>query len=245
MTRTPENDMKIAEPRLAASILLVRDAPSGLEVLMQERPKTMSFAAGAFVFPGGKVDKKDYGCLPDNDDQASRVAAIRELYEEAGILLGLNIHCKKSGDFDCLKQDIDLGAVTSNLVPFARWVTPTVIPKRFDTTFYLTSDKAGQDVIGHDEETMQSLWVRPSAILHEWEQGAVPLMFPTRLNLLKLSKWNSVKEAMQESAKMKIYTVQPELTKIDGVRTVKIPEEAGYGVTHASQMEMSIEGPKN
>lgn len=205
-------------PLPAASILLIRDTSNGLEVLMQERPKTMAFAPGAFVFPGGKVEESDNG---EGEHGAFKAAAVREVHEEAGVRL-----------------DPD------GLVLFAHWVTPEVVSLRFDTYFYLAHDKHNQEIVPCAIETVSTHWVSPAAILRDWEDERVPLMFPTRLNLIKLARWDTVEEAMKAAIITPVFTVKLELKVVDGVRTATIPKEAGYGVTHASQLEMSIEASK-
>ena len=236
-------------PIPSASVLLIRDTSAGLEVLMQERPETMKFAPGAFVFPGGKVDSVDDTYPADIKDAALRVSAIRELYEEAGVLLAdvlpsnFSRHDKPE-DFmaDVLGKKITLAL--SDLVLFANWVTPEVVPMRFDTYFYLAHDEHGQEVVPDVSETVSTHWVRPLQMLSDWEDDQVPLMFPTRLNLIKLARWDTVHSAMEGAAALPVLSVLPSLTVVDGLRTVAIPKEAGYGVTMASQREMGIEGPK-
>lgn len=240
---------KPVEPLPSASILLVRDTSAGLEVLMQERPKTMAFAPGAFVFPGGKLDAVDDSYPADMDDAALRVSAIRELYEEAGVLLcdllppNFARHDKPE-DFmaDVLGEKVSLAL--DDLVLFANWITPEVVPRRFDTYFYLAHDKHQQEVVPDMGETVSTHWVQPLKMLSDWEDDQVPLMFPTRLNLIKLARWNTVIDAMEGAAALPVFSVLPSLAVVDGLRTVAIPEEAGYGVTTASQREMGVEVPK-
>lgn len=237
------------KPIPSASILLVRDSRAGLEVLMQERPKTMKFAPGAFVFPGGKVDRIDASYPADAEDAALRVSAIRELYEEAGVLLcdRLPSNFARHDTPEDFMADIMATKTTlclSDLVLFANWVTPEVVPMRYDTYFYLAHDKHTQAVVPDMNETVSTHWVNPHKMLNEWEDDQVPLMFPTRLNLVKLARWNTVTEAMEAAAALPVSSVLPSLTVVDGLRTVSIPKEAGYGVTTASQREMGVEAPK-
>lgn len=239
----------MAEPAMplpAASILLVRDTENGLEVLMQERPKTMSFAPGAFVFPGGKVDAADSLYPTTYKDGALRVSAIRELYEEAGVLLAEQMQGKPDAhetahEFIINVNSSKLALALDSLVFFAHWVTPEVMPKRFDTHFYLAHDIHSQTVAPSASETVSTHWLRPGEVLRGWEEEKLPLMFPTRLNLMKLARWNTVKEALECATSLPVYRVLPSLSSADGVRTVSIPDAAGYGVTHASQREMSVE----
>ncbi len=241
--------LKPVKPVPSASILLVRDTKSGLEVLMQERPKTMSFAPGAYVFPGGKMDSVDKNYPSDMEDSALRVSAIRELYEEAGVLLAdilpsNFVRHDKPEDFIADILDRQTMLSLDDLVLFANWVTPEMVSRRFDTHFYLARDKHEQEVIPDMGETVSSHWIRPLKMLSDWEEDQVPLMFPTRLNLIKLTRWDTVADAMKGSIATPVFRVMPSLSVVDGLRTVAIPEEAGYGVTTASQREMGIEAPK-
>ena len=188
----------------AASIILVRDGKAGLEVLMTERAKTMRFAPGAFVFPGGKVDKSDeqnwrwQGITTGRGvfrDFALRVAALRELYEEAGILQINHVRraCLVTGlPFSDLVRYSGGKLDIAGMVPFAHWVTPEPMPRRFDTHFYIAAHN-GQ-VAKHDgTEAISLRWVCPRRLLQDWEDDRVPLMFPTRLNLTKLAPVRSRK----------------------------------------------------
>ena len=237
------------KPIPSASILLVRDSRAGLEVLMQERPTTMKFAPGAFVFPGGKVDEIDASYPAEAEDAALRVSAIRELYEEAGVLLcdrlpsGFARHDTPE-DFMADIVDTKTTLCVNDLVLFANWVTPEMAPMRYDTYFYLAHDRHGQTVVPDMNETVSTHWVNPIQMLSEWEEDQVPLMFPTRLNLVKLARWKTVSEAIEEATAMPVYSVLPSLTVVDGLTTVSIPKEAGYGVTTASEREIGIEAPK-
>jgi 8-oxo-dGTP pyrophosphatase MutT (NUDIX family) len=147
-------------PRLAATLLLLRDGGDGLEVLMVSRHEEAGFAAGALVFPGGKVDPVDAALAaccppaPDLDETALvlRIAAIRETFEECGILLArgngalltaellaalLTRHGNADAGFAALVAAAGLELATDHLVPYAHWITPVDRPKRFDTHFFL------------------------------------------------------------------------------------------------------------
>lgn len=237
------------KPIPSASILLVRDTRGGLEVLMQERPETMKFAPGAFVFPGGKVDGIDASYPAEVEDAALRVSAIRELYEEAGVLLcdRLPSDFARHDNPEDFMADImatKTALCLNDLVLFANWVTPEMAPMRYDTYFYLAHDKHGQTVVPDMNETVSTHWVNPLQMLSDWEEDQVPLMFPTRLNLVKLARWKTVSEAMEAATALPVFSVLPSLAVVDGLRTVTIPKEAGYGVTTASEREIGVEVPK-
>lgn len=246
-------DGKIATPLPAASILLVRDGTTGLEVLMMERAKTMRFAPGAFVFPGGKVDQEDgdlewwagkTNASTCAEDFSCRVAVLRELYEEASVLLTQNSN--KQPDVTRLFTDhfsedniLDI----EGLVPFAHWVTPETMPRRFDTYFYLAAHN-GQKAVHDGDEAVSLRWVGPKKLLEDWGDDQVPLMFPTRLNLIKLARATTVKEALQQARETEVVRTMPTLGRdADGV-SVFIDEASGYGVTRATEKELRIERPK-
>lgn len=222
---------------------------------MIERAKTMRFAPGAFVFPGGKVDKEDgqrwrwqrYLAEPRAfiRDFSYRIAAARELYEEVDILLGdIDPKLRVSGklDFATMLKRTNARLELAQMVPFAHWVTPEVIPRRFDTYFYLAAD--ADHVEQHDgEEAVSSQWVKPREILEEWAAERVPLMFPTRLNLMKLARSSTVAAAMQATRQAPIVTTLPKLQHtVDGVK-LSIPPETGFGVTNATEFELNVEAP--
>ena len=131
-------------PRLAASLILLRDAAAGPEVLMVERTGSASYAAGKFVFPGGTVDAADAAL--SGPEAALRVAAIRETYEECGLLLAepAPVRSGLDQDFATLVQRTGCALATQSLVPFAHWITPPHLPKRFDTHFFLAPAPADQ-----------------------------------------------------------------------------------------------------
>lgn len=250
-----EHPKKIAPAEPASSLLLIRDGRGGLEVLMIERAKTMRFAPGAFVFPGGKVDKEDgqrwrwqrYLSNPRARlrDLSFRIAAARELYEEVDILLGdINPALRVSGklDFETMLKRTNARLELADMVPFAHWVTPETIPRRFDTYFYLTAD--ADHVEQHDgEEAVSSCWVKPREILEEWAAENVPLMFPTRLNLMKLARSSTVAAALQATRQAPIVTTLPKIRHtVDGVQ-LSIPPETGFGVTNATEFELNVERP--
>ncbi|RMF11316.1 MAG: NUDIX domain-containing protein [Alphaproteobacteria bacterium] len=266
----------VAPARPAASVLVVRDGGEGLEVLVVLRSRAMRFAGGMLVFPGGRVDAADAGARlacrqhPRRAlkiaERAFRFAAIREAFEEAGLLLGAR-HGNARAVGEALRRRIErrhrarllsggLSFVTlaereglrfdlGTLVPFAHWVTPWESPKRFDTRFYLAPAPAGQraGLIDAIENTHLS-WRRPTEILEAWQAGEQPLMFPTRLNLMKLARARTVEEALAFARRTPIHCVRPEIVgpKGEGRRLV-IPESAGFGVCEARSDELDpVEG---
>ncbi len=245
------NTSKAVTPRPAASILLIRDGHNGLEVLMTERAKTMKFAPGAFVFPGGKVDKQDENLneytteVTPAADTSFKIAVLRELYEEANIFY-------TAGDTDVDVSDIDLVSAlklhneklaTDKLVEFAHWVTPEPMPLRFDTYFYIAPHN-GQTAKHDDNEAVSLCWVSPHDLLEDWDNDKVPLMFPTRLNLIKLSRAKTVEEALNQAKNTPVVRTLPTIQVSSSGLSLTISEECGYGITKATPKELSVETTK-
>src|SRR6201990_2473978 len=248
-------------PRPASTVLLLRDsAASEIEVFMMVRHYEIDFNSGALVFPGGSVDKGDQeiiarpefytgGAGLDAAALSFRIAAIRETFEESGILLarpkGSNalIDAKRAGEIEAAhRADLNerkitfLKVLTDNgmllaldeLVPYAHWITPEGMPKRFDTWFFLAA--APPDQLGaHDgKESTDSVWVSPREALAGGESGRFKLPCPTTRNLIKLGKQSHVKAALDGSRGQDIVTVMPVMTRLNGGRQLRIPKEAGY-----------------
>ncbi len=233
-------------PRLAATVLLVRDRPTGLEVFMVERHHQIDFATGALVFPGGKVDPPDAdprlrarcGESLANDDEARalRVAAIRETFEECGVLLarargsaGLFARAVAGVDFAALVEREDLLLACDCLVPFAHWITPAMVPKRFDTHFFLAAAPEDQLALHDGSESVDSVWIAPRAALGEAESGRRTIIYPTLMNLARLAESRDVADALERARQQPIVTVQPALARgADGKNELAIPADAGY-----------------
>ncbi|MFQ5348759.1 MAG: NUDIX domain-containing protein [Rhodothalassiaceae bacterium] len=245
----------------AASILLLRDGPCGLEVLTLRRGGHLAFAGGMLAFPGGRVDDSDRSWRGPGDafggrrhaDQAFRVAALRELFEEAGLLLTRRVgrtgarlgravlrraaRCRRplhqrQLSFRACLQRLGLRLDTQALVPFSHWVTPVIAPKRFDTRFYLAPAPRGQEASADAVESFDLAWRTPADILDAWRRGAEALMFPTRLNLMKLAQSPCAETALMRARRSPLPRVEPRLAG-DGTPRLLIPAGAGYGVTEA------------
>lgn len=233
----------IAEARLAATVLLVRDR-DGLEVLMVERNEQAYFAA-ALVFPGGIVDPEDrheawldlsVGSTDlDATERALRIAGYRELYEETGVLLVDQFNGVQAGApvddepfldrVSGLGARLDLGAMH----PFAHWITPESSPKRYDTHFRLCGLTTGLTPVSDGRETVSVEWLRPSDALALGAAGERKLLFPTRVNLERLAQASSVDQAIAQAAQRTIVTVTPRVEQRPEGVFVTIPPDAGYG----------------
>lgn len=262
------NDKPPATPRLAATVMLLRDRPvghgepgvAGLEVFMVVRHHQIDFATGALVFPGGSLDKAD--CDPilrslcdgatglDDDALALHVAAIRESFEEAGVLLarhrGERVYvsgAEASALFDRWAHRLEDGSATmaefaqaEGLVlaadafrPFAHWITPEHMPKRFDTMFFIAEAPIDHAAKHDGREAVDSVWIRPADAIAEAEAGKRTIIFPTRVNLEKLGRSANIAEAFAAAARDPIVTVLPKTRKTPEGRVMMIPIEAGYG----------------
>src|ERR1700737_2811731 len=254
--------IEIVRPRDASTILLLRDSKAAkeIEVFMMVRHYEIDFNSGALVFPGGSVDNNDREIIAgpelysggeglDPGALSFRIAAIRETFEESGILLARPQGSKALVDakraaaieagsraalsegkttFPEVLTKIGLLLALDELVPYAHWITPEGMPKRFDTWFFLAAAPPEQ-VGAHDgKESTDSIWVSPREALAGGETGRFKLPFPTTRNLIKLGKQASVKAALDDSRGRSVVTVMPVMTKLNGGRQLRIPLEAGY-----------------
>lgn len=247
-------------PRLSATILLLRDQPD-LQVLLVKRHYEIDFASGALVFPGGKANEEDsdqaWATVTDGDfegqEQAARISAIREAYEEAGIILARPASARGTGaalvgqdvvealapmrsvvdrreqSFLELMKQHDLVLALDTLVHFGHWITPTMMPKRFDTHFYLAATPPEQIAEQDGRETTEAVWLGPQQALDMEAEGAATIIFPTRMNLGKLAETSSADAALERFSSEAVVTVLPFIGKDDaGDPCLHIPEEAGY-----------------
>lgn len=248
-------------PIPSSTVLLVRDGRDGLEVFMVKRHHQIDFASGALVFPGGKVDKTDSdealrrfapeaGAL-SAEDFAYRNSAIREAFEEVGVLLarpkgdrqaipGARLSAlapwrerlvkREAALVDLLAAE-DLELATDLLHPFAHWVTPKIRAKRFDTRFYIAAAPHDQ-IAAHDgSESVDSAWISPRRAIAEADAGARTLVFATRMNLAKLGRVDDAASALARARAARVVTVCPEIVEESGRRLLRIPAEADYDVT--------------
>lgn len=212
--------------------MLVRDAPD-LEVFMLRRNPAADWVAGAFVFPGGALDAEDRDpewvrrCPDRTDTEASAllrmeggglgywVAAVRETFEEAGVLLARSARTAVPVDgshhgLDAARDALNRGTVgfldvvrahdlvldVGALHPFAHWVTPPGSPRRYDTRFFVARAPEGHAYTHDDGENVAAHWMRPADALDARERGEIDLIFPTIRNLLALARFASSAEVL-------------------------------------------------
>jgi 8-oxo-dGTP pyrophosphatase MutT (NUDIX family) len=239
----------------AATILLVRDDPA-FEVLMVKRHHQIDFASGALVFPGGKTHAGDHDPAWQSrvfgwdrtapEKRALRIAAIREAYEEAGILLARHpdgetfrgddragpardevAHDRRA--FLDLVTELDVLLDLDALTVFARWVTPAMMHKRFDTWFYVAAAPPEQLATCDGWETVDAEWIAPSEVLRLAEAGERTVIFPTRMNLQLLAEADDALDAVVRAAGRALVTVEPKVTQTAEGPVLVIPPDAGYG----------------
>lgn len=258
------------QPRLASTVMLLRDGvggkgDGGLEVFMVRRVVQSEFMPDLYVFPGGSASGDDRAAeqtegicvrvaaaLNDPEgltDSGSgiRAAAIREVFEEANILLAyygnstdrlLKIDQETEARFAAYREAFNerrgslvemaraenLELAADRLVYCAHWITPEGMPKRFDTYFFLAAVPAGQEALYDRLETSEGVWVRPTEALERFKAGAFPVAFPTFHQLRDLSVYNSVQQALE--AVRDVPLNMPTLVFKDGrPHHVYLPEE--------------------
>lgn len=222
--------------RPSASVILVRNGLDGLQTFMIERDQGLAFAPGATVFPGGGVEQGDadpaWGGLVSGDhgDRTHRIAAIRELFEEAGLLLADPAGARPIGPGGFLDRIRDGGCrlTTTALVPFAHWQTPAGVRRRFDTLFYLCAAPDGQEPAPDGREAVAAAWAAPAALLAEEQAGGRRLVFATRMLLLRLTTFTTVAEALTAAKARPPVTVLPRRVETVAGPVFRVPEDAGY-----------------
>jgi 8-oxo-dGTP pyrophosphatase MutT (NUDIX family) len=257
-------------PRDAATIMLVRDASNdsgAMQVLMLRRNSQSAWVGGAHLFPGGAVDPEDGSeatgqvCVGRDDAEASRilgierggrsffVAAIRECFEEAGILVALTggvplsfadaevarrfvehrrrLNADETGLADiCVLEDVelDLGRVCY----FSHWITPEGAPRRYDTRFFVGVVPDAQEALHDDSEVVASTWIEPADALARHHAGELDLMFPTMKNLDAIGRFGTTADLMAAAGAAAVPPILPRLTADgEGVRIV-LPGDEGY-----------------
>ena len=243
----------------AASVVILRDGAAGIETFMLVRQEGSGMAfSGAFVFPGGKVDKADSASAwkthapstPDSPGRPYWIAAIRETFEEAGLLLargqGAGTLLDARAAHKIVKADrqsriggletefVDLIAAhrlmlaVDQMIHFGHWITPAWAPRRFDTHFFLVAAPVTQLGLFDEAESQEGLWIRPADALAQADAGKRTLVPVTRFSLELLASWGTVEEAVAAARQRRIVTIMPKMEKRDGGRVIQIPEGSGY-----------------
>ena len=229
----------------AATLIVVREREGGPpELLMVERAEGMAFAAGALVFPGGRIDEADRRLGEESgfEDGAARVAAIRETIEETAIPVGISpVPLDPQWMQQALLAGHPLGALLiereealdpGQLTPFARWVPKFHAVRRFDTLFYVARCPDGDcEPRVVEGECAGASWLSAREALEREERGEARLIFPTRRNLERLAQHSSFDEIRADALAHPIEPVTPWVEERDGERFITIPGHLGYPVT--------------
>jgi 8-oxo-dGTP pyrophosphatase MutT (NUDIX family) len=186
-------------PRQAATVIVLRGGAEALEVLLVKRTPAARFMGGVWVFPGGAVDTAE-----GEGDTAHRIAAVRELEEEAGITV----------------------ADPASLVKFSRWITPPEVMIRFDTHFFLVARPDGQDPRIDDDEIVDFGWFTPRAALEAAVRDEIALVFPTIKHLQQLAGFASADEVLDYARGREVSAVVPRVIIEGEVARIVLPGEA-------------------
>ena len=258
--------------RAAATVVMVRDGADGLEVFLLKRHGLSDVLGGAYVFPGGKVDLHDAALATDarldvSPDElhaalgepqlehleaaALHVAALREAFEETGVLYAQDAGAEQAAAawsllregraFDEVLAMMSLRLEASRLQAWSRWITPEVggvIRKRFDTRFFLASVPEGQVARHDNHEATESIWLSPrDALLQYWDRQ-IELAPPQIMSLAHLARHASVQSALAEAQARKPPLILPEPFEEDGARVICYPGDQRHSVR-----ERALPGP--
>ena len=232
----------IAQP--AATVMLLRDTDQGIEVFMLRRTHAAAFAGGMYVFPGGRVDPAD-----GEGNISYVIAAIRECYEEAGVLLARDAsgrliadghpalahrHAVHDGEIDLqtLCEEHDLRPAVDDLIWVSHWITPVGEgTRRFDTRFFVAASPPDQASQHDDNETIASVWMHPRDALRRQADRELNMMPPTIKNLEFLDEHDSTASVMASARELpRPVPILPKLRRDDAgrIRGVSLPEDADY-----------------
>lgn len=255
-------------PRDSATVLLLRDEAEGLEVFMVRRHLNSDFVGGAYVFPGGGLDPQDLAPevlarlagvtdadaarladLPADRARAHWVAAIRETFEEAGVLLAgpggtpvamrTDAELARWGDrraalldgrlgWAALLAEEDLTMAGGGVGYWSHWVTPEGTPKRFSTRFFVAEVPADQEPMADEQEVEAGVWIRPQDALRDRAAGKMTMIFPTVKTLEELAGFARAADVVAASAAREVATRLPRIVTRDGAPVVLMPGEPGY-----------------
>ncbi len=259
--------------RDAATVILVREPDQGpFEIFLMRRGGSQSFMGGAFVFPGGRLDEEDCDPelagyardfpaadarhrlqeprLPEKTAVGLYFSAIRETFEEAGVLAAfdasdrlmdfsdgetagrfaayrLSLHEKSLSLKDLAKKE-NIRYALKLLTPYSHWITPDIEKRRFDTRFFLMRQPKGQFPVHDTIELTQSLWITPASALERQRQGQMLLMPPTLITMQALNKFKTADQLFTAAGADSIYTILPQAFTFEGGFGVKLPHDPEY-----------------
>jgi len=241
-------------PRSAATILLLRDHDDGLQFLMTRRSETASFAPGVYVFPGGAVDAADAGEAAhavsrartdqDADHRQHAHAALRESFEELGILLawrkGQQSLCEphqtsaldrsQNADFYAQLAHHQLELAIDRTGWLSQWTTDPDLPKRFQVRFFVAPMPPGQEPVADGTEQFEPVWINPAQALTRHEQGAFKMIFPTIRTLGQLKRYDRVDQVIDScQSSTKVYFANPRGGLVKGKEARFTEDETQFG----------------
>lgn len=257
--------------RDAATVMLVRDGDDGLEVFMLRRNLQSDFVGGAYVFPGGGVDDHDRHddleavCAGRSDAEASArlgvdrgglafwVAAIRESFEEAGVLLAYGpdgelvrldepeVQARIAGHREAVDrgerrlvevcEQEGLRLAVDGIWYFSHWITPEGAPRRYDTRFFVARAPDAQEPLHDDREVIANLWIRPQDALDRSRAGELDLIFPTMRSLVTLARFDTADELLLAAASTDhVPAILPRIVEDEagGGYRIVLPGDPGY-----------------
>ena len=191
--------------RLASTVVLLRDTAQGLEVLLLRRNAKLAFAGGAWVFPGGAIDRPELAAAA-TQMEAAKQAGVREVEEECGVLL-----------------------TVEELVHFCNWTTPEGPGRRFATWFFVVQmPSSSTDIVIDEGEIHEFQWLRPQQALDLHQRGKLNMMPPTYLSLCLIGHYQTAAEAVEGLRQRAVYEVTPRLCRVQGEMVCLYPGDAGY-----------------
>jgi 8-oxo-dGTP pyrophosphatase MutT (NUDIX family) len=250
--------VEVAEPRHAATVVLLRDGDAGVEAYLLRRLGSMAFAGGMYVFPGGSVDPRDgdadiawegppaseWASVLSADERLARAlvaAAVRETFEESGVLLASPLteagEHWKSEQAALLDRSASMAEVLARnglrlradlLRPWAHWVTPEIEPKRFDTRFFVAALPEGQEPVHYRGESDHSEWTTPQRAVERHAKGEIAMLPPTVFTLAEVGAYDTVADVMAAGAARDVRRVLPKIV-VDGDDVLLLlPGDPGY-----------------
>ena len=263
-----DSSARPATPREAASVILARDAPGGVEVLLLQRHPESRFSPGAFAFPGGRLEAADSApgverwCGDLDRAEAARqlpdvtppdraigfwVAALREAFEEAGILLAYGpdrrlveaptldearahrAACREdSARFGPILADLEVVLATDRVAYWAHWITPEERPIRYDTRFFVAAEPPGQIPEPDGHEMVAARWIAPDAALDRHHSRELALPVPTQRILAGLAEHPDVRALLAAARGREIRPVRPRVVREAGGERILLPDDPGW-----------------
>jgi 8-oxo-dGTP pyrophosphatase MutT (NUDIX family) len=253
-----------ATPRDSATVIMLRDSAHGPEAFMVRRHADSAVLGGAYVFPGGKLDASDTELSAAHLDEDTHtlhaqlaepdlapatalglyVAALREAFEESGVLFAVDVTptqsdaaaqmLKAGHGFNDVVRNLNLRLNTRSVLPWSRWITPhlaSLSSKRFDTRFFVASVPAQQIALHDNVETTESLWIRPRVALEQYWNGVIAMPPPQIMTLAHLSRHSSMASIFESARSSPPRAILPHaFDQPDGVRVICYPGDVLHGV---------------